>query len=64
MQEVDTIINNHFRRMEEVDPTINNHFRGKVSLNSRLLQDMKRGDSSNHEGSNQQMKGISEGKVC
>ena len=50
--------------MEEVDLIINKKFRGKVALNSRLHQDMKRGESSNHEGSNQQMKGISEGKVC
>ena len=50
--------------MKEVDPTVNKHFRGKVALNLRLPQDMERGESYNHEGSNQRMKGILEGKVC
>ena len=51
-------------QMEEVYPTINKHFRGKVALNSMLHQDIKRGESSNHEGSKLRMEGISEGKVC
>ena len=49
--------------MEEVDPATNKHFRGKVALNLRLHQYLKIGESSNHEGSNQRMKGISEGKI-
>ena len=50
--------------MDEIDPIINKNFRGKVALNSKLHQNMKRGESSNHEGSKLRMEGISKGKVC